>query len=403
MATNPGSWSSSSARQPRTPTHDPSASGLSSSHGVSLGSSKLYYRASEGLNSKSENGTQSISTPQSSLSSSNTSSSPPYSHKFESAASGSPYPSLPPGSSFSTSQGPASLRGPFSSLSLEQAPASLPAKLISNGNTHSPVAYDLSHTSSETSTTAQNAVSGDDQSSTTFSYDLSSSNIILPRGTIRPATVHPAVSQTGARSASSPVLIATPPPRPASLSAAELAPKSEKSRKFKKTNVSSLPAAPPSSSIASVPVAEGNVQMAELITNRWPDALYQGWMKKRNKGKESTAKKRYLVIKTNCIEYYSDPTVRFLAQRLNSLFKPYLLTFLILRVLIPRELSNSMILPLVLTNVFASMLRRRFGNLWPNQNEISPAGMLYGVQSCLVLISKLLFEHVVLNCIFVSI
>lgn len=58
-------------------------------------------------------------------------------------------------------------------------------------------------------------------------------------------------------------------------------------------------------------MAEGTAQMAEAITNRWPDALYQGWMKKRNKGKESTAKKRYLVIKTNCVEYYSDPEVRF--------------------------------------------------------------------------------------------
>jgi hypothetical protein len=62
--------------------------------------------------------------------------------------------------------------------------------------------------------------------------------------------------------------------------------------------------------VASVPMAQGQAQVAEFISNRWPDALYQGWMKKRNKGKESTAKKRYLVVKTNCIEYYSDPQVR---------------------------------------------------------------------------------------------
>lgn len=57
-------------------------------------------------------------------------------------------------------------------------------------------------------------------------------------------------------------------------------------------------------------MVEGELTVAQLVVDRWPDALFQGWMKKRNKGKESTMKKRYLVLKTSCMEYYSDPHVR---------------------------------------------------------------------------------------------
>jgi hypothetical protein len=141
-----------------------------------------------------------------------------------------------------------------------------------------------------------------------YAYTLTGSNIILPRGTIKSSPKNSATDTLAARSSSTPVAVQGNS-RTSSLSSFEAgSTKLEKTKKAKKVNSSSLPTAPPSSSVASVPIADGNVEVAELIGDRWPDALYQGWMKKRNKGKESTAKKRYLVVKTSCIEYYSDPT-----------------------------------------------------------------------------------------------
>lgn len=147
-----------------------------------------------------------------------------------------------------------------------------------------------------------------------YSYDLAGSNVILKRGTIKPVQKQSSSGQINTRSASTPVTIQASQ-RNSLVSTPDLGSgKLDKAKKSKKMNSSSLSAAPPPSSVASTPVADGNIEIAAPIVDRWPDALYQGWMKKRNKGKESTAKKRYLVVKTNCIEYYSDPLVRFEAN-----------------------------------------------------------------------------------------
>lgn len=128
-------------------------------------------------------------------------------------------------------------------------------------------------------------------------------SLIITKTPTRSASETSAVGTAGSRSTAGP---SGSPPRENS---SEPAPWSSK-RKGKKINSSSLPMAPPPSSIASVPMADGSAVMAEAISDRWPDALYHGWMRKRNKGKASTAKQRYLVVKINCIEYYADPSVR---------------------------------------------------------------------------------------------
>jgi hypothetical protein len=193
----------------------------------------------------------------------------------------------------------------------EPAPVSLPIKLVT---TQSHTSYTSSSSSNAPLSASSQSISALNASSTSapagYTYDAFSSNVILPRGTIKSSTPILANAQHVSRSSSTPVSLQTVP-RSSSVGTLEIgSTKLEKTRKPKKINTSSLPAPPPSSSVASVPMADGNAPIAELIADRWPDALYQGWMKKRNKGKESTAKKRYLVVKTNCIEYYSDPTVR---------------------------------------------------------------------------------------------
>jgi len=151
-----------------------------------------------------------------------------------------------------------------------------------------------------------------------YSYDVSSSNLILPRGAIRAIEEASSPNTVSSRSSSTPVELKVSE-RPPSISFDAGPTKSEKIRKNKKVNSSTLPLPPASSSTASVPMTEGELAVAQLLGDRWPDALYQGWMRKRNKGKESTAKKRYLVLTTSCLEYYSDPFVRC---RLRSSFPP---------------------------------------------------------------------------------
>lgn len=323
MATNPGSWSSPSTRQTWTPTLGSPGSGHLQSNAPTSLSSKHRISKPIGVQSTSEKEDQSISTLPASASSPSPPTSANHAHKFESAATGSPYPALPPGSTVTMGRDASLNRLPFSSPAAEQAPASLPARLPNSSGSSPRSPRNLVSTPNGSPSTSQLALSSSDAVTAQYSYDLSSSNIILPRGAIRPVTVQGAAVHSADRS-TSPMQLHPQIPRPASLSAMDLASKSEKSRKLKKTNGSSLPAPPPSSSVASVPVAEGTVEMAEAITNRWPDALFQGWMKKRNKGKESTAKKRYLVIKTHCLEYYSDPAVRIFSVNLYRSPRPSL-------------------------------------------------------------------------------
>lgn len=340
MATNPG-FAGSPPKQPLSSQTSHNGTGQTSLPGNSLGSSMPNLHRHYYSESATTGGTETTSNDTTGNSVSSNAAPSSYSSKFQTSMSGTPN---------STSNSPhvahggydgAKMRWSPSASSSENAPASMPnLRGVSIGASQLSSSEPL-YTPGNTGQAPRSEVLSPTPSAPSYAYDATSSNIILPRGTIKPTTAPPSITQSGFRSASTPALLVQPPlSRPTSFSAAESAPKSEKNKKPKKMNSSSLPAAPPSTSVASVPVVGGTAVMAEQITDRWPDALYQGWMKKRNKGKESTAKKRYLVVKTNCIEYYSDPAVRKSFPFYFRLWLPHnddLLTHLPFRALIPKE------------------------------------------------------------------